>query len=130
MRFGTAEIYGIIDKFPQIQDYIAVGQRRPNDPDEQVLLFLKMKKGVLNQDLRESIQEAIRQQLSPRHVPAHILEVKDIPYTMNGKRIEALVRDVVCGRELKVGGMAINPESLEEYRKFVDLPTITTRAKL
>ena len=130
MRFGTAELYGIIDKFPQVQDYIAVGQRRPKDSDEQVLMFLKMKKGRLSQDLRESIQNAVRQQLSPRHVPAHILEVNDIPYTMNGKRIEALVREVVCGRTPKVGGMAVNPESLEEYKKFVDLPTTAARAKL
>ena len=120
----------MIDKFPQIQDCIAVGQRRPGDFDEQVLMFLKMKKGLLSQELRENIQKTIRQELSARHTPAYIFEVQDIPYTMSGKRIEALVRDVVCGRTTKASEMAINPESLEEYRKFVDLPIIATKPRL
>ncbi|KAI1504476.1 hypothetical protein F5X99DRAFT_15882 [Biscogniauxia marginata] len=130
VRFGAAELYGIVDKFPQVQDCIAVGQRRPSDSDEQVLLFLKMKDSPLRPDLRAEVLKAIRQQLSPRHAPAHILEVKDIPYTMNGKKIEGLVKEIVCGREPKVGGTAVNPESLDEYRKFVDLPSVRSGAKL
>lgn len=130
MRFGAAELYGIVDQFSEVQDCIAVGQRRKLDADEQVLLFLKVKTPPLSDGLRDRIRTTIRKQLSSRHVPAHILEVQDIPYTMNGKRIENLVKDVVCGRTAKVGGTAANPESLEEYEKFVDLPLVQSSAKL
>jgi acetoacetyl-CoA synthetase len=130
VRFGTAEIYGIVDKFSQVEDCIAVGQRRDGDIDEQVLLFLKMKSGNLDAQLRNEIASTIRSLLSPRHVPAYILQVKDIPYTMNGKRIENIVRDTVCGRSVKVGGTAINPECLEEYRQFLNLPQISEKSKL
>ncbi|TPX15237.1 uncharacterized protein E0L32_004514 [Thyridium curvatum] len=130
VRFGAAELYGIVDQFSEVQDCIAVGQRRKLDADEQVLLFLKVKTPPLSDGLRDRIRTTIRKQLSSRHVPAHILEVQDIPYTMNGKRIENLVKDVVCGRTAKVGGTAANPESLEEYEKFVDLPLVQSSAKL
>jgi acetoacetyl-CoA synthetase len=130
VRFGTAEIYGIVDKFSQVEDYIAVGQRRDHDTDEQVLLFLKMKSGSLDAQLRKEIASMIRSLLSPRHVPAYILQVKDIPYTMNGKRIEHIVRDTVCGRPAKIGGTAVNPECLEEYRQFLKLPQSIEKSRL
>jgi acetoacetyl-CoA synthetase len=130
VRFGTAEIYGIVDKFSQVQDYIAVGQRRDQDTDEQVLLFLKMKSGSLDAQLRNEIAAMIRSLLSPRHVPAYMLQVKDIPYTMNGKRIENIVRDTVSGRPAKVGGTAVNPECLDEYRQFFNLPKTAGKSRL
>ncbi|RVX73630.1 hypothetical protein B0A52_02520 [Exophiala mesophila] len=98
VRFGTAELYSVLDKFPQIADYIAVGQRRPEDRDEQVLLFLKMKSGRLDKELIMSIKSSIRKSLSARHVPALIEQVDDIPYTLNGKRVENVVKDIVSGR--------------------------------
>lgn len=130
VRFGTAELYGIVDKFDEVEDCIAVGQRREEDTDEQVLLFLKLKKGPLHDSLRERIRNAIRTSLSPRHVPAYTLEVADIPYTANGKKIENIVRDVVSGRVPKVGGTAVNPECLEGYKQFASLPSPSTKAKL
>jgi acetoacetyl-CoA synthetase len=130
VRFGTAEIYGILDKFAGIEDYLAVGQRREKDADEQVLLFLKMKQGNLDDHLRNQVASTIKTQLSARHVPAYIIQVKDIPYTSNGKRIENVVRNIVCGESTKIGGTAINSECLEEYRQFLDLPVVGEKHKL
>ncbi|KAI0935188.1 hypothetical protein AcW1_008828 [Taiwanofungus camphoratus] len=81
VRFGSAEIYSVMEKFSDaIDDSLCVGQRRPEDRDERVLLFLKMRSGLaLSDRLKESIQSEIRNRLSPRHVPAYIFEVQDIP---------------------------------------------------
>jgi acetoacetyl-CoA synthetase len=123
VRFGTAELYGIIEEFEEVEDCIAVGQRRKSDPDEQVLLFLKLQNGIrLENALIQRISDAIREGLSPRHVPTHIRQVKDIPYTMNGKQIENLVKAIVSGREVKIGQTAANPQCLEEYKIFYTLP--------
>jgi acetoacetyl-CoA synthetase len=100
-----------------------VGQRRPQDKDERVLLFLKMRPNhKFDSPLRDGIVTAIRQNLSARHVPAFIFEVQDIPYTSNGKRIENLVRNVVCGDKISSGGMAVNPECLKLFEQYADLP--------
>ncbi|KAJ4310572.1 hypothetical protein N0V84_010907 [Fusarium piperis] len=129
IRFGTAEIYAVVDHFPQVQDCIAVGQRRPGESDEQVLLFLKTGTSDFNQ-VRGQIQEAIREQLSPRHVPAHILHVNDIPCTSNGKVIEMVVKAIVCKSKVANIDSVANPECLAEYRKFADLPSSSGEAKL
>ncbi|KAH7232702.1 hypothetical protein B0J15DRAFT_572192 [Fusarium solani] len=129
IRFGTAEIYAVVDHFSQVQDCIAVGQRRPGESDEQVLLFLKTSASDFNQ-VRGQIQEAIREQLSPRHVPAHILHVNDIPCTSNGKVIEMVVKAIVCKSRVANIDSVANPECLAEYRKFVDLPSSSGEAKL
>ena len=120
MRFGSAEIYGVLDRFREIQDFLCVGQKLPPDfDDEQVLLFIKMGNGKrLDDELVSRIKKVISQSLSPRHVPARIHQVHDIPYTVNGKRIENLVRDVVAGKPIGEARTAINPECLEEYRRF------------
>lgn len=120
VRFGSAEIYGVIEKFSSIQDYLCVGQKLPPDfRDEEVLLFLKMPPGKsLNDTLKASLRKAISSSLSPRHVPAKMFQVKDIPYTVNGKRIENLVRDIVAGRSVGKARTAINPECLLEYQRF------------
>ncbi|KAJ4176956.1 hypothetical protein NW767_015273 [Fusarium falciforme] len=129
IRFGTAEIYAVVDHFPEVQDCIAVGQRRPGESDEQVLLFLKTGTSDFNQ-VRGQIQEAIREQLSPRHVPAHILHVNDIPCTSNGKVIEMVVKAIVCKSRVANIDSVANPECLAEYRKFADLPSSSGEAKL
>ncbi|KAJ4205936.1 hypothetical protein NW759_014413 [Fusarium solani] len=129
IRFGTAEIYAVVDHFSQVQDCIAVGQRRPGESDEQVLLFLKTSASDFNQ-VRGQIQEAIREQLSPRHVPAHILHVNDIPCTSNGKVIEMVVKAIVCKSRVANIDSVANPECLAEYRKFADLPSSSGEAKL
>ncbi|KAF2011975.1 acetyl-CoA synthetase-like protein [Aaosphaeria arxii CBS 175.79] len=123
VRFGTAEIYGILDHFAEVEDCIAVGQRRKTDPDEQVLLFLKLKDSLkLDKSLKQRICNAIRRDLSARHVPQHIRQVADIPYTRNGKKIENMVKAIVSGQALKVGQSAANPECLDEYKQFTNLP--------
>ncbi|KAJ4154468.1 hypothetical protein NW754_001417 [Fusarium falciforme] len=129
IRFGTAEIYGVVDHFPQVEDCIAVGQRRPGESDEQVLLFLKTSTSDFNQ-IRDQVQEAIREQLSPRHVPAHILHVNDIPCTSNGKTIEMVVKAIVCKSKVANIDSVANPECLAEYKKFADLPSSSGEAKL
>lgn len=104
----------------EIQDCLCVGQKLPPDyVDEQVLLFLKMHDGkVLDDTLKARIQGAIAGTLSARHVPAQMHQVQDIPYTVNGKRIENLVRDIVAGKVIGRVDTAINPECLSEYRRF------------
>ena len=131
IRFGTADLYDVVGKFEEVEDCVAVGQRRPDDQDEQVLIFLKLRdSGLLQESLRSRISNAIREMLSPRHVPAHVIQVKDIPYTMNGKKIEKAVKSVVCGQELKMSGSIINPDCLKEYEQFRHLPTVRISAKL
>ncbi|KAL6228797.1 hypothetical protein BDW75DRAFT_250600 [Aspergillus navahoensis] len=121
VRFGSAEIYTIVDRFHEVQDSIAVGQRLHGNSDEQVLLFLTLRKGVLSDGLRERIIKAIRHGLSPRHVPAHIIQVADLPYTTNGKKIEKLVRDVVSGKKVAPSSAVANPEVLPEFERFEKL---------
>lgn len=97
-----------------------MGQKLPPDfRDEQVLLFVKMPPGKsLDEDLKASLRKAISSSLSSRHVPAQIFQVRDIPYTVNGKRIENLVRDIVAGKSVGEARTAINPECLPEYQRF------------
>lgn len=88
-----------------------------------------MKKPTFNQTV-DKIRDAIRQSLSPRHVPARIVEAKDIPYTLNGKKMETLVRDILCKRKIGNLGSVANPECLSEYERFADTPFETTSARL
>ncbi|KAH9910460.1 uncharacterized protein B0H18DRAFT_895537 [Fomitopsis serialis] len=123
VRFGSAEIYSVLEDFSDaVDDSLCVGQRRPQDKDERVLLFLKMRPDhPLDEALANRIRAAIRAALSPRHVPAHIFEVDEIPYTVNGKKIEIAVKQIVSGSTLKPSGTVANPESLKLYYKFRDL---------
>lgn len=130
VRFGSAELYSVVDKFSDIEDSIAVGQRFTQGHDEQVLMFVKLGQGKLHRELEQSIRDAIRNSLSARHVPAHIFQVKDIPYTVNGKKVERLVRDVVCGRKIVPSGTTANPECLEEYCQYERLRHSAPSAKL
>jgi len=81
IRFGSSEIYGVLERFSsQIEDTLCVGQRRPHDKDERVLLFIKMRAGYqLTGSLEEEIRSAIRTALSKRHEPSYVFEVTDIP---------------------------------------------------
>jgi acetoacetyl-CoA synthetase len=93
VRFGSGEIYGVLERnFPQIADSICIGQRRPQDADENVILFVLMKDGerFLNQFVN-NIKTAIRKELSPRHVPKYIFETPEIPVSSN-----VLIKYVVC----------------------------------
>ena len=90
VRFGSAEIYSILEAgFPMLQDSICVGQRRPQDQDESVLLFLLMKKGEkFTKSLVNDVKAAIRKGLSARHVPKHVFETPDIPVSSRAGRSE------------------------------------------
>ncbi|KAJ3540391.1 hypothetical protein NM688_g6230 [Phlebia brevispora] len=120
IRFGSAEIYSVVEQFRQlIDDSLCVGQRRPEDQDERVLLFLKMRPGhQLTDDLLARIRAAIRKSLSARHIPSYIFQVDDIPYTINNKKIEIAVKQIVSGSTLKPSGTVANPESLQLYYKY------------
>ncbi|TVY88315.1 Acetoacetyl-CoA synthetase, partial [Lachnellula willkommii] len=99
VRFGSSEIYAVTEAFPEIEDSICVGQRRKSDVDERVLLFVKMKTGqVFTADLATRINLAIRQRYSSRHVPKYVFEVADIPYTVNGKKCEINIKQIVSGQ--------------------------------
>ncbi|KAG5655235.1 hypothetical protein KAF25_001988, partial [Fusarium avenaceum] len=124
VRFGSAEIYAVTETIPEILDSICVGQKREIDANERVLLFVKMKPGnTLTSNLESRISVAIRDRYSPRHVPAHIFEVDEIPYTANGKKCEVNVKNVVNGHKFAVAGTVANPWALRSYEKYRDLPT-------
>lgn len=131
VRFGSAEIYGITDKFPEIAEALCIGQRRPTDVDESVLLFLQMKNPKdFSEDLVQRIKKTIAKELSPRHVPRYVFLVKDIPMTINGKKVEIVVKQIVSGQTPKVSATVANPECLEEYKQYARIEEVVHRAKL
>ncbi|KAF9478796.1 acetoacetyl-CoA synthetase [Pholiota conissans] len=133
VRFGSGEIYTIMEQFSgPVDDSLCIGQRRQQDKDERVLLFLKMRPGhKFTTQLVDQIKTAIRKGLSARHVPSYIFEISDIPYTVNGKKIEIAVKQVVSGSNLQPSGTVSNPESLQLYYKFRDIESIVgVKAKL
>ncbi|KAJ3486434.1 hypothetical protein NLI96_g4244 [Meripilus lineatus] len=120
VRMGSSEIYTILENFSNVlDDSLCVGQRRPEDKDERVLLFLKMRPGEnFTPDLEKKIREEIRRSLSPRHVPSFIFQIEDIPYTVNNKKIEIAVKQIVSGSTLKPSGTVANPSALQLYYKY------------
>jgi len=122
VRIGTAEIYRQVETLPEIADSIVVGQKWEND--ERIILFVKLVEGVeLTEELKNKIKRAIRENASPRHVPANIIAVKDIPYTINMKKVELAVRDVIHGEPVFNKDALANPESLDLYRNLPELQT-------
>jgi acetoacetyl-CoA synthetase len=120
VRIGTAEIYRQLDPMEEIADSVVVGQNWKNDV--RVILFVKMAPGHdLTDELRTRIKQAIRKNASPRHVPAKILAVPDIPYTLNMKKVELAVRNVIHGKQVRNKDALGNPESLAA---FADLPEL------
>jgi acetoacetyl-CoA synthetase len=120
VRIGTAEIYRLTEAFPEISDSIAVGQRRQGD--ERVILFVRLTDGnTLTDELRERIRTALRENASPRHVPAKIIQVAEIPYTINMKKVELAVRNVIHGEPVKNRDALADPEVLELYRNLPEL---------
>jgi acetoacetyl-CoA synthetase len=134
VRFGSAEIYNTLNVFSQIEDMLCIGQRRPSDSDEQVLLFIKMKEGsIYDRQLEDAIRLRIRQDLSPRHVPKFIFETPEIPMTVNGKKTELPVKKILSGQKITPSSTIANPVSLKWYEKFAHLDStgsIMARSKL
>jgi acetoacetyl-CoA synthetase len=114
IRIGTAEIYRAIESMPEIADSIVVG--RPVDGDVEVVLCLKLAEDVtLDDALTTRVKRTIRDATTPRHVPAHVFAVTDVPYTISGKKVEKAVRDTITGTAVHNRDALANPESLDEY---------------
>ena len=121
VRFGSAELYNVIEaRFPEtIADSIVVGQRRPQDTDESVMLFLKMQPGVMfTPNVVADVKNAIAESCSKRHVPRYVFETPEIPTTVNLKKVELPVKHIVSGKDIEVSGTLANPQSLEYFRQF------------
>ena len=120
VRIGTAEIYRQVEQLPEIKEAIVIGQDWDNDV--RVVLFVITQDGVaLDDALRDKIKKQIRVGASPRHVPARIVQVADIPRTKSGKITELAVREIVHGREVKNKEALANPEALDLYRGIREL---------
>ncbi|KAL2809115.1 acetoacetyl-CoA synthase [Aspergillus granulosus] len=127
IRFGSAEIYNVIDTYfsSEVMESLCVGQRRPADTDESVILFLLMRPGHrFRTDLVERIRNAIRVSLSARHMPKYIFETPAIPTTVNMKKVELPVKRIVSGEKVKPSGTLMNPESLEFYYQFAQIERV------
>ena len=120
VRIGTAEIYRQVEKVPQVLESIVIGQDWQGDV--RVVLFVRLRDGVtLDDTLREEIRRVIRANTTPRHVPAKIIQVADIPRTLSGKIVELAVRNIVHGRPVKNTDALANPQALELYRSLAEL---------
>lgn len=120
VRIGTAEIYRQVEKVPQVLESIVIGQDWQGDV--RVVLFVRLRDGVtLDDTLREEIRQVIRANTTPRHVPAKIIQVADIPRTLSGKIVELAVRNIVHGRPVKNTDALANPQALELYRSLAEL---------
>src|SRR5690606_25813986 len=120
VRIGTAEIYNQVEQMPEIAEALCIGQ--DFDHDVRVVLFVRLAEGVrLDAALEKRIRDRIRSGASPRHVPAKIVAVADIPRTKSGKITELAVRDAVHGREIKNKEALANPEALDLYRNLPEL---------
>ena len=118
VRIGTAEIYNQVEKLEEIADSLAIGQDWKGD--QRVLLFVKLKEGYsLTDELQNKIRKNLRENASPRHVPARIIAVPDIPYTLNMKKVEIAVTNIIHGRPVLNRDALINPQSLDYYESIV-----------
>jgi acetoacetyl-CoA synthetase len=122
VRIGTAEIYRQVEQFDEIQEAICIGQDWQGDT--RIILFVRLREGMdLDQYLCDQIQKRIRDNCSPRHMPAKIIQVVDIPRTKSGKITEIAVRDIIHGRPVKNREALANPEALDLYSDLPDLQT-------
>ncbi|KAK7954448.1 acetoacetate-CoA ligase [Apiospora saccharicola] len=121
VRFGSAEVYSVLEKHfaDRLADSVCVGQRRPQDADESVMLFLLMRPGQkFDKKLVYDVKGAIKQDLSKRHVPKYVFETPEIPTTINMKKVELPVKQIVSGQTIKPSGTLLNPQSLDFYYQF------------
>ncbi|MEO8519885.1 MAG: acetoacetate--CoA ligase [Acidobacteriota bacterium] len=120
VRIGTAEIYRQVDRIDEVVESLVVGQRL--DHDERIVLFVRLREGLsLTPDLEARIRTEVRTGATPRHVPARIVQVTDIPRTRSGKIVELAVRDVVHGLDVRNREAIANPEALEQFRDRPEL---------
>ena len=124
VRIGTAEIYRVVESFEEVEESVAIGQLWPPDKptDTRVVLFVKLREGRgLDPALEERLRQEIKRRASPRHVPARIVQVADIPRTKNGKVVELAVKAIVHGMPVANEDALANPEALELYRDLAEL---------
>lgn len=124
IRFGSGEVYAICEGpgfSSDIAETLCVGRRRPHDTDETVFLFVKMNpERIFSDELLRRLRDAIKTGLSARHVPRHIIEVGEIPITINGKKVETAVKQLISGKDIKISSTVANPGCLLEYTKYRD----------
>ena len=124
VRIGTAEIYRQVEQLPEILESLVIGQDWPpgKNDDVRVVLFVKLQEGhTLDAGLIERVKKQIRDNTTPRHVPAKVVQVQDIPRTKSGKIVELAVRNVVHNQPVKNVEALANPEALEFYRSRAEL---------
>jgi len=120
VRIGTAEIYRQVEKLDEVTESIAIGQDW--DDDVRVVLFIVLRDGLsLDDEFRDRIRKVIRSNTTPRHVPAKIIQVTDIPRTISGKIVELAVRSVVHGEPVKNTDALANPEALAHFQDLQEL---------
>ena len=120
VRIGTAEIYKVVESFEEILESIVIGQEW--EDDIRIVLFVKLKeKAPLDEKFKAEIKNKLRQLVSPRHVPAKIISVADIPRTRSGKITELAVRDVINGKKIKNIEALSNPEALDLFKDLSEL---------
>ena len=118
VRIGTAEIYNQVEKLEEIADSLAIGQEWEND--QRIILFIKLAEGYrLTDELKNKIRKILRDNASPRHVPARIIEVPGIPYTLNMKKVETAVTNIIRGKPVLNRDALSNPESLDYYESIL-----------
>jgi acetoacetyl-CoA synthetase len=120
VRIGTAEIYNQVEQLEEIADSLAIGQNW--EGDQRIILFVKPAEGYhLTEELKAKIKKTLRAKASPRHVPAKIIEIPDIPYTLNMKKVESAVTNILHGRPVLNRDALVNPESLDYYENIPEL---------
>jgi acetoacetyl-CoA synthetase len=120
VRIGTAEIYRQVEQLPEVVEGLVIGQEW--EGDVRVVLFVRLREGLrLDRTLIAKIKQQIRNNTTPRHVPARIVQVADIPRTRSGKIVELAVRDVVHGRPVKNQEALANPEALNLFKNLPEL---------
>jgi acetoacetyl-CoA synthetase len=124
VRIGTAEIYRQVESLDEVVESLVIGQDWPPDrpADVRMVLFVRLREGLqLDEALIERIKRRIRDNTTPRHVPARVVQVPDIPRTQSGKIVELAVRNVVHGRPVKNVEALANPEALAHYKDRPEL---------
>jgi acetoacetyl-CoA synthetase len=118
VRIGTAEIYRVVENMEEVEDSVVVGKKE--DGDEKVVLFVRLADGIeLDDDLIKKIRSTINKNCSPRHVPSIVKQVPEVPYTINGKKVELAVKKMIHGEEIKNRETLTNPDSLEYYKDIL-----------
>lgn len=120
VRIGTAEIYRVVEKFDEIEDSLVIGQKWKGD--ERIILFVKLyEEYKFDNELLEKIKNSIKSNCSPRHIPSIILPTPDIPYTINGKKVEIAVKKIINGKDISNRDALSNPKSLDYYKDLKEL---------